>query len=87
MSRPRKGPALPAPFHKSDQLRFLCAYARVCEATAVKWLAGDQSVTEPYCRQLVLACQSMGIVPPLGAKLPLPIGIEAAQAKPLRVVS
>ena len=87
MSRPRKGPPLPAPFDKADQRHLLCAYSRVCEGTAIKWLAGDQSVTEPYCRQLVLACQSMGVVPPLGAKLPLPIGVDATVTKPLRVVS
>ena len=79
MSRPRKGPPLPAPFDQMDQRHLLCAYSRVCESTALKWLAGDQSVTEPYCRQLLLACQSMGVVPPLGAKLPPPIGAEPAK--------
>ena len=87
MSRPRKGPPLPAPFDKTDQRYLLCAYSRVCEGTALKWLAGDQSVTEPYCRQLVLACQSMGIMPPVGAKLPPPIGVEPVPPKLRAVVS
>ena len=84
---PRRGPPLPAPFDRAFYRYQLCAKARVCEATASKWLAGDQTVSEPYCRQLVMACASMGIVLPIGAKLPEPIGAEPAPPKHLQVVS
>ena len=52
-----------------------------------KWLAGDQSVSDQYCRALVLGCAALGYLPPAGAKLPLPIGAEPAPPKHLQVVS
>ena len=87
MSRPRKGPPLPTPFDRALYRYQLCAKARVCEGTAIKWLLGDQTVGEHYCLGLVAACQSMGIVPPAGVRVPEPIGVEPTVAKPLRVVS
>jgi len=79
MSRPRKGPPLPAPFNRPLFRHQLCAQSHVCEATVCKWAAGVQTVGEHHCRALALACQSLGVVPPLAAKVPPPIGSEPAK--------
>ena len=87
MSRPRKGPPLPAPFDRALFRHRLCVEAHVSEGTIMKWAVGAQTVGEHYCRALVLACQALGVVPPAAAKLPPPLGAESITAKPLRVVS
>ena len=82
MSRPRKSAPLPAPFERAWARYDLCVKAHVCEATAIKWLSGDQTVSEPYCRQLALGCQFLGISPPAGCKLAPPIGAESPPPSP-----
>ena len=87
MARPRKGPPLPVPFDQLKVRRNLCNAADVCEATLQAWAMGSQKVDVHRCRSIVAACLSMAIVPPAGAKVPPPIGVEPTVAKPLRVVS
>ena len=87
MSRPRKGPPLPAPFDRAACRYQLCLAAHMSEGTVSKWLAGDQAISEPYCRQLVAGCAALGYLIPAAAKLPPPIGTEPAPAKHLQAVS
>ena len=78
---------MPAPFDKVKVRRNVCNAADVCESTLLSWAAGSQKVGIHPCRSIVAACLSLGIVPPLGAKLPPPIGAEPAPAKHLQAVS
>ena len=87
MSRPRKAPPLPAPFSDKKLRHRLGDAADVCDATLQKWLMGDTTVEVNNCRAIVAACLHLGLVPPLGAKLPPPIGAEPAPSKHLQVVS
>ena len=64
MSRLRRGPALPVPFGDAAVRHQLCATARVCDSTLVKWVLGDQRVNDHYASDLVRACAVLGIVPP-----------------------
>lgn len=87
MSRLRRGPALPVPFGDAAVRHQLCATARVCDSTLVKWVLGDQRVNDHYASDLVRACAVLGIVPPPAAKIPPPIGESRLPAKHLQVVS
>ena len=84
---PRKGPPLPAPFDKIKVRRNLCNAADVCEATLVAWVMGSEKPDIHRCRSIVAACLSMGIVPPAGARVPPPIGVEPVPPKLRAVVS
>ena len=89
MSRPRKGPPLPAPF---DQMEFrlrVRAISHVSDGMLCKWALGDQSVDEHRCRTLVEVCAQLGVAPPLGAKLaPMPVlAVAGAPQSHLRALS
>ena len=86
MSRPRKGPPLPAPFDKAKVRHQLCALADVCDATLIRWIKGEQKLEPTKCRSMVEACERLGLLPPVGANLS-PMGIAATPVSPLRVVS
>lgn len=86
MSRPRRGPALPVPFGDAAVRHQLCATARVCDSTLVKWVLGSGHVSDHYARSLVMACAVLGIVPPPTAKIPPPIGDSRLPPKHLQVM-
>ena len=86
MSRPRKGPTLPAPFSDPSFRHTLCGQTKMCDSTVVKWVLGVQ-INENYARSLVAACAGLGVLPPVGASCPPPFGVAEAPAKSLRVVS
>ena len=71
MARPRKSPPLPAPFDRAPFRQHFSLCAHVCEATVMRWVAGNQSVSDNYCHHMVEACRSLGLCPPVGAKLPI----------------
>ena len=83
MARPRKAPPLPAPFDRAPFRQHFSLRAHVCEATVIRWVAGNQSVSDNYCHHMVDACQTLGIVPPAGAKLPDPIAPAPSTAAPV----
>ena len=78
---------MPAPFDQIKVRRNVCNAADVCEATLQAWVMGSQKVDVHRCRSIVTACMSLGVVPPAGAKIPPPIGVEAVPAKLRAVVS
>ena len=89
MSRPRKGPPLPAPFDRMEFRLRVRAISHVSDQMLCKWALGDQGVDEYRCRTLVDVCAQFGVPPPLGAKLaPMPVVVVAGAPQPtLRVVS
>ena len=87
MARPRKSPPLPAPFDSLDVRLDLRRLTHICENTICRWAEGSQRVDEHRCRSLVAACLVLGIVPPVGAKTPAPIGAVPAPKPAIRAVS
>ena len=85
MSRPRRVP-LPVPFDQLKMRRNICNAADVCEATLLAWVAGSTKISANNCKGIVAACMSLGVVPPLGAKLPA-VGAESAKPNLLRALS
>ena len=86
MSRPRKGPPLPAPFDQVRMRRSICNAGHVCDSTLVAWVTGSTKISDNNCQGIVAACMSLGVVPPLGAKLPA-VGTESAKPNLLRALS
>jgi len=78
---------LPVPFDQIKARRQVCNAADVCDSTLQSWAMGSQAVGIHTCRSIVAACLGLGIVPPAGAKVPPPVGVESPATKPLRVVS